>query len=100
MQTVTSGFKLPTKKLSHTRKVGEVLTHFQDLNPRLGGGRTPTPMTFSTVVPKRQYKVGVMGYIDLNYYIGKTPKQVLGLKIFLGPVQRPSKSDCRKILVP
>ena len=60
-------------------------------NPILGGGRPDSaPMTSSTVAPKRKYNVGVMGYENLSYYVGKTPKQVSGPKIFLGPVQRPS----------
>ena len=37
-----------------------------------------------------------MGYVNLSYDIGKTPKMVLGRKKFCGPVQRPSKSGRRK----
>ena len=55
------------------------------LNPILGGGLISPPHDFSTVAPKRQYKVGVMGYVNLSYFIGKTPKKVLGSKKNLGP---------------
>ena len=64
-----------------------------------GGGNSPH-LYFSTVAARRSKKVGVMGYVNLSYYVGKTPKQVSGLKNFLGPVQRPSKSGCQKFLVP
>ena len=43
-------------------------------------------------------KVGVMGYVNLSYYIGKTPKMVLGQRKFCGPVQRSSRLGRRKIL--
>ena len=55
------------------------------------------PMTFSTVAPWKTVKVGVMGYQNLSYCIGKTPKKVSGQKNLLSPVQKTSKSDWRKI---
>merc|ERR1719474_2416577 len=39
-----------------------------------------------------------MEYVNLRYYIRKTPKKVSGLNSFLGPVHMPSKLDRRKIL--
>ena len=55
------------------------------INPILSGEvDSGPPHDFSAVAPKRQYKAGVMGYVNLSYYIGKTPKQVSGPKIFFG----------------
>ena len=45
-------------------------------------------MTFSNVAPRKIVKVGVMGYENLSYCIGKTPKKVSGPKNFLGPVRK------------
>ena len=68
---------------------------------KAGGGRNqPVPVLFRPKHPEGLQKVGVMGYVNLSYYIGKTPKMVLGRKKFCGPVQRPSKSGRRKILEP
>ena len=41
-----------------------------------------------------------MGYVNLGYYIGKTPKKVSGPKKISGPVQRPAKLGWPKILEP
>ena len=43
---------------------------------------------------------GVMGYVNLSIYVGKTSKKVLGQKNFYGPVQELSKLKKRKILGP
>ena len=64
---------------------------------RRGGADSAPPMTFLNVAPRKIVKCGVMGYENLCYCIGKTPKKVLGPKFFLGPVRKPSKSDQRKI---
>ena len=65
---------------------------------KAGGGRRnqPGPVLFRPKHPEGLQKVGVMGYVNLSYDIGKTPKMVLGRKKFCGPVQRPSKSGRRK----
>ena len=65
-----------------------------------GGVGIRPPVLFRPKHPEGLQKVGVMGYVNLSYYIGKTPKMVLGPKNFCGPVQRPSKSGRRKILEP
>ena len=41
-----------------------------------------------------------MGYVNLSYCIGKSPKKVLSPKNLWGPVRKPMKSDQRKIWVP
>ena len=41
-----------------------------------------------------------MGYVNLSYYIGKTPKMVLDPKLFFGSAQGPSKFGRQKILDP
>ena len=65
-----------------------------------GGHKVPTPVLFQPKHPEGLQKVGVMGYVNLSYYIGKTPKRILGPRKFFGPVQRPSKLGRRKILEP
>ena len=42
------------------------------------------------------HQVGVMGYQNISYCIGKTPRKVSGPQFFLSPVQKPLKSDWRK----
>ena len=42
----------------------------------------------------------LMGYVNLSYYIEKTPKKVSGAKKISGPVQRPVKLGRPKILEP
>ena len=72
------------------------------LNPIWSGGGAESARTciLSTVAARRTEKVGVMGYVNSSYYIGKTPKKVLGAKEFLGPVQRPAKLGRPKIMEP
>ena len=55
-----------------------------NLNPILGGGGRipPPPWLFRPWRPESWYKVVVMGYVTLSYYIGKTPEKVSGPKIF------------------
>ena len=64
-----------------------------------GGGRIPPPppALFRPKHPEGQQNVGVTGYVNLSYYIGKTPEKVSGPKNFFWPVRKPAKSDRRKI---
>ena len=52
------------------------------INPIWGGGGADSAplMTFSTVAPWKTVKVGVMGYQNLSYCTGKTPRKVSGPK--------------------
>ena len=65
-----------------------------------GGAESARTCILSTVAARRTEKVGVMGYVNLSYYIGKTPKKVLGSKKSCGPVQRALKLGRQKILEP
>ena len=65
-----------------------------------GGAESARTCILSTVAARRTEKVGVMGYVNLSYYIGKTPKKVLGPKKSCGPVQRALKLGRQKILEP
>ena len=64
------------------------------------GAESTPPVLFRPKHPEGLQKVEVMGYVNFSYYIGKTPKKVLGPKKFCGPVQKPSKSGWRKIMEP
>ena len=66
----------------------------------MDNGYRPPRVLFQLKHPEGLQKGGVMGYVNLSYYIGKTPKMVLGRKKCFGPVQKPSKSGRWKILEP
>ena len=57
-----------------------------------GGGEGPESSrscTFSTKHPEGLQKVGVMGYVNLSYYIGNTPKMVYSPKKFVARSRGP-----------
>ena len=64
------------------------------------GAESTPPVLFRPKHPEGLQKVGFMGYVNLSYYIGKTPKKVLGPKKFCGPIQRALKLGRGKILEP